>query len=177
MKKPQNALFFSIIYIPVESSLANTRHFRNLFDTIRFALIQFHGAFEIPLVDTWTSAFPPPGTGTLETFLCPFHDQIALELAEGLEDRHHEPPLRGGRIEVLLQADQLHVLLLEVGDQINQILGAPSQAGEALHHHHVPRAQLILQPVQLRTVALRPRHLFRQDFVAFLLRQQVQLPV
>ena len=140
MKLAQNALFFLTLYISIESSFTDTSHFCNFFATIRFALIQFHGSFNITFVHTRSSAYPTSGTGTLEPLFRPLHNQITLELAEGLENGHHEPPLRGGCIEVLLQADQLHVLLLEVGDQVNQIPGASSQAGEALHHHRVPRS-------------------------------------
>src|ERR1700756_4478684 len=64
---------------------------------------------------------PPPGRG--EAFVGALDDQLALKLIDAGQDVKHEPPVRRGGVDRLLEDDQADAALL-------QLLGEPDHVIE-----------------------------------------------
>jgi hypothetical protein len=64
-------------------------------------------------------SWPPvrPRGGSLQTLVGALHDQLPLELIDGGEVVEHEPPRRGGGVDVLLEDLQVDAARLEIVGQ------------------------------------------------------------
>ncbi len=56
-----------------------------------------------------------------------FRSHLPLVLGEGHEDVQHHPPRRGGRVDVLGDAHERHVPLVEAPGQFREVADAPGQ--------------------------------------------------
>ena len=77
---------------------------------------------------------------------------LALELGEGQQDVEHQPPHRGGSVELLRDRHKRHAVALEHLDHLGEVGQAARQAVDLVDHHDVDLAAL-----DVRHQAFQPR--------------------
>jgi len=71
-------------------------------------------------------------------------------LAQGHKDRCEEHAGRRARVDLLLDADDLHALLLEMIDDREEVFGGAAEAREALDDEEVAVVEELLELCELR---------------------------
>jgi hypothetical protein len=69
-----------------------------------------------------TAADPAAGASGVESFEGAVDDGLAVELGERGHHPEEQPADRGGRVDALFQDDEVDVVLLEPGGQVEQVL-------------------------------------------------------
>ena len=69
-------------------------------------------------------------------------DQLALELIDRAEEMEHQPPLRGGGVDLLFQDDQADAALAQLVGEGEQVLEGPHGAGQPGDDEDVAGAQV-----------------------------------
>ena len=76
-------------------------------------------------------------------------DQLALELIDRAEEMEHQPSLRGGGVDLLLEHDQADAPVAQLVGQREQVLERPHGAGQPGDDEYVADAQVGQGLVQL----------------------------
>lgn len=76
-------------------------------------------------------------------------NDVALELAQGHEDRSEEHAGRGARVNLLLDADDFDALLFEMVDNREEVFGGATEARETLDDEEVAIAEELLELLEL----------------------------
>src|SRR5947208_12504020 len=87
---------------------------------------------KLPLIDleTWATKPLALGAGATKTGTDPFHDQAALKLGDGGDDREHCLAQRRARVDLLAQADELDIKVTKEFQRLDQVPHGSSEAGE-----------------------------------------------
>ena len=90
-----------------------------------------------------TAAEPAGGLGDLPAGLGALPDELALELGQGGEDVQLQLAGRGGGVDRLAQGVEREPSLFELGDDVDQMAQAATQAVKPPDHEGVASAQVI----------------------------------
>lgn len=93
-------------------------------------------------------------------------DQFALEFGQRREQIEHEPPLRVGGVDRIVQAEQADLALHQVARQFDQVLERAAQAVDLPDDEHIARPHLPQQLVEGRPRTLRPAGHVLKDALA-----------
>ena len=86
-------------------------------------------------------ALPAPGAGRRQSGLGALADDVALKLGQRGEQIKHEPALGRGRVQVVLQADEVDALVLKPCHQHHQVFQRAAQPVEFPDHERIAGAQ------------------------------------
>ena len=92
-----------------------------------------------------------------------FGDPLALELGDRGEDVEHQPPGRGGGVDVLGQGPEARACLPNPGDDPEKVLKRAAEAVVLGHDHNVAGAQLVDQPLEFWPGSARAGDLLGKD--------------
>ena len=118
-------------------------------------------------------------TGGSETFLCALDDDVTLELAQGHEDRREEHTGRGARVDLLLYADDLYTLLIEIIDDREEVFSGAAETREALDDEDVAVAEKLLELCELRAIFGCAGNLLDEEAIGrnTVVAESVKLPI
>jgi len=88
----------------------------------------------------------------------PFDDEIPFELCDGPDDDHDGPPERAAGIEVLAEADELDVEMIEFVEHLEEVAHGPGDPvrGPDQEHLEAASARVSKQIVKTRSASFRP---------------------
>ena len=95
-------------------------------------------------------ADPAPGTGGSEPFQGAFDDGFPVELGQRGHDAEEQPADRRACVDALLEHDEVHLVFLEPGRQVQQVLMVTADAPQPGDDHLVARLEPAEQLVKLR---------------------------
>lgn len=117
-------------------------------------------------------AFPGPA----QALAGPGPDQLALELREAAEDRHHEAAVRGGGIGPRVgERPEAGAAFGDLLEDVQQVAGRARQAVEACHHQHVAGGEAADRALEAGSVATRAARGLLDDLGAAGRRQRFDL--
>src|SRR5437016_9999244 len=101
---------------------------------------------KLPLIDleTWATKPLALGAGATKAGTDPFHDQAALKLGDGGDDREHCLAQRRARVDLLAQTDELDIKVTKEFQRLDQVPHGSSEAVERRDDHDIDAARLHL---------------------------------
>src|SRR5207247_10177421 len=101
---------------------------------------------KLPLIDleTWATKPLALGPSATEPRLHALHDQAALKLGDGGDDREHRLAERRARVDLLAQTDELDIKMTKEFQRLDQVPHGSSEAVERRDDHDIDAARLHL---------------------------------
>jgi hypothetical protein len=89
----------------------------------------------------------------------PFDDEIPFEFCDGADDDHDSPPERAAGIEVLAEADELDVEMVEFVEHLEEVAHGPGDPvrGPDQEHLEAAAARVPQQIIETRSASFSPR--------------------
>jgi hypothetical protein len=119
------------------------------------ALLENSNAIDIEWPPADMSSFQP---GAAHSCPYPFNDEIPFEFCDGADDDHDGPPERAAGIEVLAEADELDVEMIEFVEHLEEVAHGPGDPvrGPDQKHLEVAAARISKQIIETRSTSFSP---------------------
>ncbi len=123
------------------------------------------------------SADPTARTRRRQSCMGSLADHFALELREGCKQIEHQPPLRAGGVNRIVETDQPNLTFHQIAHQFDQMFQRSPHPIEYPDHQHVASAQLTQHVIERRARGLRATGLVLKDAFAARTLERIQLQV
>lgn len=119
------------------------------------AVAQHRGPIYIQWLAPDVPAFEP---GPAHTCPDPFDDEVALELGDGADDDHHRAAQRAAGVQVLAEADELDLEMVQLIEYLEEVPDGPGDPVRGPDQQHLEAAtpRIAEQVVQTRSPGLGP---------------------